>query len=477
MRLAAKATLYALPIVVVDVTRTETLAYSGAKPDRFFNRPVLANANSRTVVRPNVDTLYSTAWLDLSTQPMVLTLPPGHGRFFVVQCMDAWSNVFADPGTRTLRDRGATYLLVGPGWHGHLPAGMTRLQAPTPMVWVLARIYVYGDTDLPAARLLQSRMDVRPLSRLSDRSFHSTYPHLLRPTVKPETMHHVLEAMGPQAFFQRFMKLAAMNPAVPADPVFVRTVLQPLGLTSGSWGRVGERARRALAAAYRRVLDRLAGRGPPLMLLRQRRVNGWRLPPAGPQGSFGNRYALRAKVALLGLAQALREDAVYFNAGMDGAGNPLDGSRSYRITFAPGTLPPVQAFWSLTLYDSRGYLIPNRYARYAVSSAAALHRDPDGSTVIYLQPDPPDPAHGANWLPTPAGRAYQLSLRCYWPDATLLDDQWAPPPIAPSAATPPACGRSPHTSRPASATRSPSPSRCAPCAATAPAAHADRAPC
>ncbi len=432
MRLATEATLYALPIVIMDITRTETLAYPGAEPDRFFNRPVLANANSRTVVRPNVDTLYSTAWLDLSVQPMILTLPPSHGRFFVVQCMDAWSNVFADPGTRTQGDGGATYALVGPGWHGHLPPGMAKLQAPTPMVWVLARIYLGGRTNLPAARLLQTRLDVRPLSRLNDPSFHSTYPHILVPPAKPRTMRHALQAMGAQLFFERFMKLAAANPAVPADPVFVQTVLRPLGLASGSWQGIGAPERRALAAAYERVLGGPEGRQAPITNLRRPNVNGWRLPPEGSQGSFGRRYAARAAVALLGLAQALPADALYFNTSVDGSGADLDGSRKYRIIFAPGSAPPDGAFWSITLYDDRGYLIPNRYRRYAVSSGAALTRDPDGSVVIYLQPDRPDAVRRANWIPTPQGQRYQLSLRCYWPAAAVLDGRWAPPPVVPA---------------------------------------------
>jgi hypothetical protein len=136
---ADDAALYALPLVIMDLTREQFFAgpiAADATPNRFLHIPILANPSFRSVVRPNVDTLYSTAWLDVSDEPVLLTLPPSNGRYFLVQCMDAWTNVFAAPGIRTLGDTGATYAIVGPGWHGQLPANIEVLHAPTRMVWV-----------------------------------------------------------------------------------------------------------------------------------------------------------------------------------------------------------------------------------------------------------------------------------------------------------------------------------------------------
>jgi hypothetical protein len=168
---ADRAAMYALPLVIMDLTREQFFAgatAADATPDRFLHIPVLANPSFRSVVRPNVDTLYSTAWLDLRADPVLLTVPPSSGRYFLVQCMDAWTNVFAAPGIRTLGDRGATYAIVGPDWRGPPPAGAEIVHAPTRMVWVLARVYVREPADLAAARAFQRQLDLRPSSRAND---------------------------------------------------------------------------------------------------------------------------------------------------------------------------------------------------------------------------------------------------------------------------------------------------------------------
>lgn len=432
-RQAVQATLYALPLVIMDLTRQEMLAYPGAKPDRFVNRPIIANTGSRTVVRPNVDTLYSSAWLDLSAGPMILTLPASRGRFFVVQCMDAWTNVFADPGTRTRGDKPASYVIVGPDWHGRLLRGVKALRAPTRMVWVLARIYVRNAADLAAARRFQSHLDVRPLSRSHDPFYHSVYPGPLLRRAEHPTMIAVLKRLGAGMFFERFMNLAKTNAPVPRDPRFEAQILAPLGLIAHgprTWQGLRPSDRRALTEGFELALRMLNGPGRP-QRLQPRRVNGWNLPGARPQGSFGRHYTARAVVAMLGLAEALRADALYFKATADSDGEPLDGSREYRLTFPPGQTPPARAFWSLTAYDEQGYLVANPYGRYGVRSGGTLLRQPDGSLVIYLQPRPPVPADRGNWIPTPPGRTYQMTLRCYWPDAVLLQGRWLPPPLVP----------------------------------------------
>jgi hypothetical protein len=428
---AVQATLYALPLVIMDLTRQEMLAYPGAKPDRFVNRPIIANAGSRTVVRPNVDTLYSSAWLDLSAGPMILTLPASSGRFYVVQCMDAWTNVFADPGTRALGDKAASYVIVDPDWHGRLPRGVKVLRAPTRMVWVLARIYVRNAPDLAAARRFQRRLDVRPFNRSYDPFYHSVYPGPRARQEERPTMIAVLRRMGAEMFFERFMSLAKTNAPVPADRRFEAEVLAPFGLIASAprtWQSLGPSDRRVLTEGFELALRML---NRPGSLLQPRRVNGWNLPGARPQGSFGTHYAARAVVAVLGLGEAPRADALYFQAIADAGGEPLDGSREYHLTFPTGQTPPARAFWSLTAYDEQGYLIANTYDRYGVRSGDTLLRQPDGSLVIYLQPRPPVAADRGNWIPTPPGRTYQMTLRCYWPDASLLERRWLPPPLIP----------------------------------------------
>jgi hypothetical protein len=439
VRLAALATLYALPIVVMDLTRQRMLAYPGAKANRFINNPRLANASSRTVVRPNVDTLYSSAWLDLSAGPMLLSLPPAHGEYFIVQCMDAWTNVFASPSSRTIGDRAVRYLIVGPNWHGRRPPGVPVIRAPTRMVWVLARIYVANTKDLLPARRFQSGLDIRPLSRVNDPLYHSIYPRA-HPRAVGAPLLATLRRMGPRAYFHLFRRLERANPAVPPDPQFASRVLEPLGLGSGDSARErrdSERDRRILGAGYELALRGLGELERRHALLRRTSMKGWTTPGrGGPQGVFGRHYVVRAIVALWALAEGRRNDAVYFNAITDDNGKLLDGSRSYTLAFPPGGTPPVHAFWSLTLYDEQGFLVANPYSRYGVSSRDSLHVRSDGSLVIRLQPDRPASTRlRANWIPTPAGHSYQLTLRCYWPASALLRGHWMPPAIVPKTVT------------------------------------------
>jgi hypothetical protein len=429
----ARAALYALPLVIMDLTREESLAASGATPNQFFHVPVLANDSFRTVVRPNVDTLYSSAWLDLTAEPVVMTLPPSDGRFFMIQCMDAWTNVFADPGVRTLGNKAATYEIVGPDWHGPTLAGAEEIRAPTRMVWVLARVFAGSREDLPAARAYQSKLDIRPLSRVNDPAFQPAYPRPGGRKINP-IMMDVLKDMGAEAFFERFMVLTVANPAAAEDAPFIKEVLDPLGMTPGrqqAWERIDPSDRRALAAALEHVLEMMFSDRVSFhwQWRNRQQVNGWDLPSQQPGGVFGTRYPARAAVAALGLAAKVHADGIHFGARVDATGSRLNGGRAYRLTFGPGGAPPARAFWSLTLYDDKGYLVANPFRRYAARPGEGLVYEPDGSLVIYLQPDDPGSDHRLNWLPTPPGQTYELSLRAYWPNEALLNGQWTPPPV------------------------------------------------
>lgn len=434
---AEDAALYALPLVVMDLTREQFFSdpvSADAAPGQFLHIPILANPTFRSVVRPNVDTLYSAAWLDLGAEPVLLSLPPSDGRYYLIQCMDAWTNVFAAPGIRTLGNRAARYAIVGPTWRGEVPPGVEVLRAATRMVWVLGRVYVRDAADLPAARAFQRKLDLRPASRAGDASFTGASPHPPGPTPR-RIMRDRLHDLGAEAFYERFTRLTVDNPPAADDAPFVRSVLAPLGVAPGAaihWASLPEANRRALSDGLARTLAALSDRA---QLDRQRPVQptGWSsLAATVAQGTYGTSYRVRAAVAAVGLGANLRADAVYLNANIDGNREPLDGSKRYRLRFAPGQAPPVRAFWSITLYDEQGYLIPNPAERHAVKSGDALTREADGSIVLLLQPDDPGPDHRASWLPTPPQRRFELSLRAYWPDAALLDGAWTPPAVLPA---------------------------------------------
>jgi hypothetical protein len=364
----------------------------------------------------------------------LLTVPSSNGRFFMIQCMDAWTNVFADPGIRTLGNKAVTYAILGPGWHGPLPAGVMTLRSPTSYAWLLARVYVRDDADLEAARAFQASLTVVPLSPTPAAPVLPHRPNTRLQGSHRPTMMELLAKAPPEVFFNRFLKLAADNPPVPTDPAFIENVLEPLGLASRtppSWETLTPAVRDALTSAYGRVVKMLSDRAT-LEAGNQRKVNGWTSLGDNPHGNFGTNYSVRAAVAAFGLAAKVEADGTTFNAIADRAGNRLDGSKMYRLTFQKGQTPPTHAFWSVTLYNDKGYLVPNPFNHYDVNSERDLTYERDGSLIIYLQPDDPGVEHRANWIPTPQSQMYELALRCYWPGDAILKHQWTPPAIVAS---------------------------------------------
>jgi len=429
--LAAEAYLYAMPLVLMDVTREETFKHPAARaaePNRMYNIPILADARFRTVIRPNVDTLYSIAWLRLEQEPLVLTVPANEGRYFVVQFMDAWTNVFAAPGIRTLGDRPARFFIVGPDYKGETPGGMERIVAPTDMVWILARVHARDNADLRAAQVLQHRIDLRPLSRLGDGGFGPILPDPAGRDAKRSEPLEIVRAMDTSEFFRRFIALTAKNPPAPADAPFIGRVLEPLGLSPAkplSWHRLPADTRRQLERGKTAVWKVLTERAA---VEKSRTPTGWAgFEAVGKIGAYGTDYKTRAGVAAFGLAANLPQDAVYLNASVDGEGRDLEGGKAYRLRFAAGETPPVRGFWSITLYDREGYLVEHPLQRYAIKQFDPLVYEPDGSLILHIQPDDPGPARRANWLPSPKSGRFVLSLRAYWPDRRILERDWMPP--------------------------------------------------
>jgi hypothetical protein len=397
-----EALIYAFPLWEIARTRHADFAHADPAlrmtPNTVRHDRALCDHTSRWITTPNNDTLYSRAWLDLSGGPVRVTVdaqPPG--RYWSVALMDAYSNHFAMLGTRLDGVGPVTVTLVGPRHAGPLPAGRV-LRTPGDDVWLLGRWIVDGPADLPAAQAMQDRLHVAASG--------AAHPARVVPA----------DLGSPANLLAVVNEQLARNPPPAADAAVLERCAA-LGLRSGDTD-AGARLAPALHEAWRERLAlalptiRRAGAAGALS------VQGWTVRP--PElGNFGTNYALRAAVALGGLAALEPIEAAYASRRTDARGEALTGQRRYRLRVPPQGLP-IDAFWSLTMYeatrDGRLFFVDNPIGRYAVGDrTAGLRRSADGALEILMQHEPPsDPALRANWLPAPAG-PFVLSLRAYLP--------------------------------------------------------------
>ena len=415
-QIAEDAYIYAYPLVLMENTR-------GTMPvNQFTHAPRFPLPENRRIVRPNADTLYSTAWLDLSKEPILIHVPDSGGRFYLLQFMDAWTETFADPGKRTTGTAESWFALVGPNWTGTLPKDVKRYDSPTNIVWLLGRTQTNGPSDYDNVHAFQKGMLLMPLSAYPNGK-QTLGSALAFGNASGATPPDQLKAMDPIAFFTAFAKAMKANPPHPADAPIVHE-LALLGivpdqdfdaskLTPEQRQAIQEGAQ-AASAHVERMISATAATKP-----------GW----AGYNkaiGRYGTNYIARTAIARFGLGANPPEDAIYLNCSADGTGQPLNGSNRYRVHFDKGSLPPVRAFWSLTAYDQGGYFIKNPVNRYAIGDRDPLKINPDGSLDIYIQAQTPGPDRESNWLPSGEG-IFNLTIRLYWPEEAILSGTWHPP--------------------------------------------------
>jgi hypothetical protein len=390
------------------------MAHVSAFPDASF----------RLIVRPNADTLYSNAWIDVSKEPMLLHVPDSGGRFYLLQFMDAWTETFADPGKRTTGTGEAWFALVGPGWHGQLPPGVTRLDAPTNQIWLLGRTQTNGASDYDNVHKFQHGMLLVPLSQFPGKVEppHSPVPQRSETgTPVPER----IKAMDAMQFFTIFAKALKSNPPHKEDEPMVEQ-LGRIGIVPGQdfdASKLTPEQVAGLNEGVRVAVTKIEG----FVTTGAAHKPGWN-SFQGELGRYGTNYSARAITARVAVGANPPEDAVYISDSTDSSGAPLNGSMRYRIHFPSGKLPPVRAFWSVTAYDKDGYFIANTINRYAIGDRDQLKFNPDGSVDLYIQDQNPGADRDANWLPSGAG-IFNLTLRLYWPEAAILNGGWQPPAV------------------------------------------------
>jgi hypothetical protein len=429
--LATDAYIYGYPLVTMEMTRrviTNVAAPEGthAPMGQIIKLREYPNASFRDVTAPNADTLYTTAFFDVGKEPWVLSIPDMKERYYLMPMLDGWTTVFQVPGKRTTGTNAQTYAITGPGWTGTLPAGVREYKSPTNLVWLLGRIYCTGTpADYAAVHALQDEVKLVPLSSYGKP--YSPPPGRVDPTVDMKTpVRDQVNRMDAVAYFMLLAQLMKTNPPAAADaPELAR--FAKIGLVPGrdfdASKLKADFAKRIPEVAFDRIMLQFK------INKDVKDVNGWGFTTK--TGVYGTDYLMRALVTAVGLGANRPQDAVYPTSLKDAKGDAYDGANKYVIHFDKGQMPPVEGFWSVTMYDSRYFFVANPISRYSISPRQNLKSNADGSVDIYVQKDSPAADKESNWLPAPTGK-FILMLRMYWPDESdpsILDGTWTIPPV------------------------------------------------
>jgi hypothetical protein len=443
--LAVQACVYAWPLFEMHRMRSATSArkaqgqgFAGDRPESlqrwcnlFTHERALLTAGKSRVVMPNNDTLYANAWLDLSQQPLVISMPDTGSRYYVLGFLDYYTNPFAHLGTRTTGNRARSVLVSGPGWSGEVPEAFQaegcHVRSSTDWVWIIGRILVDGVPDVPEVNALQDQFSMQTLS-----DWRAGRPSPAR------RFDARFEARAPLtgSRFRAMVNDAMAHCPPPSSDALLVAQFKPLGLGVGAQ-ETGECpdpvADHALERALATVQTMLQGSEASVFGASDdadilARGPAWRMP-AYLGESFGHKLLRRAFVARQGIGQLSTAEAAYLRCETDSLGQQLQGRRRYAMRFGPDQMPPVGAFWSITLYRSSDYfLVENPIERYSIGDRTpGLVRDDDGGLTLTIAAQAPlDARSQANWLPS-CEEAFFLCLRAYLPLPPLLDGTYQLP--------------------------------------------------
>jgi hypothetical protein len=438
--IAVDAYVYFYSLVTMDVTRRQFTNIEPGKElgkgpmNMFANVPEYPTADFKGVVRPNFDTLYSISYLDLTKEPVIVSVPDTDGRYYLLPMLDMWSDVFASPGWRTTGTQAGNFLVAPAGWRPDLrdrfieefklPKETRRIDAPTPYVWIIGRTKTDGPQDYNAVHKIQAGFKVTPLSDWgrTPRPIEVKIDTSVDMKTPPKLQ---VDAMPASKYFAYAAELLKVNPPHLTDEPIIAQ-MRRIGIEPGKTfdiEKVSPAVRKGLEAAPAAAQKLMEWKVPTIA----RVVNQWSMN-TDTMGVYGNYYLKRAIVAQIGLGANLPEDAIYpLNLG-DENGRPLEGSSRYVLHFEKDATPPINAFWSVTLYDPEGFQVANSLNRFAVSSWMPFKYNADGSLDLFFQNESPGADKEANWLPAPKGD-FNLTMRLYSPKSEALTGEWNPPAI------------------------------------------------
>lgn len=428
--IAREAYVYGFPMVdnyriqhayFVDATNPE---YKGPW-NKIVNVPRVYTPADTAIQTPNSDTPYSFVGLDLRAEPYVITVPPiEKDRYFSVQLIDWYTFNFDYIGSRTTGNDGGSFLVAGPGWQGETPAGIDKVfHAETEFVFPLVRTQLFDPADIENVKTIQAGYRVEPLSAFADRPAPPAAPAIdFLPPLTPD------EEKTSLAFFEQLNFILQFTPTVPSETELMARFAE-IGVGAGKPFDPDALTPETRTAMEQGIADAWADFATLKKRIDTGEVTSGQL--FGTRGYLKNDYLYRMAGAVLGIYGNSREEAIYPAYAVDATGAPLSGASRYTVHFAADALPPVNAFWSLTMYElPQSLLVANPLDRYLLNAPmlGQFVKDADGGLTFYIQHDSPGADKEANWLPAPEGPFF-VAMRLYWPKEAALDGSWEHPPM------------------------------------------------
>ena len=433
-KIAAEAFVYAFPMVMsygifYEYFVDKSSGQYKTSMNQLFNEANVFTPKDTAVVTPNSDTPYSFIATDQRAEPIVLTMPAvENGRYYSVQLVDLYTFNYGYIGSRATGNGAGSYLIAGPAWKGETPPGIKKVfRSETDFSLAIYRTQLFNPADIDNVKKIQAGYKAQTLSQFLNRPAPPAAPEVKWPKIDK-----ALAEADPFAYLGFLLQfcppVGAANVETPQRARFAK-----IGIEAGKPFPIGtltpeRKAELEMGAksGIEKIKQRLATIGA--------NENGWRVATSG----FGNRAlykgdsTLRAAAAMAGIFGNDAAEALYPLLAADSEGNKPDAGKSnYTLTFPAGKLPPVNAFWSVTMYDGKTQLlVANPLNRYLINSPMlpTLKKNPDGSLTIYMQKDPPSGDKASNWLPAPDGPIY-VAMRLYWPKEAALKGAWKPPAV------------------------------------------------
>ncbi|MGO7728070.1 DUF1254 domain-containing protein [Rhizobium johnstonii] len=428
--LGMESYVFGYPLVMMDVTRDVLTAAPAPNADgtaapinQLAKMPTYVSPDFKNVVRISLNSLWTTGWLDLENDPIVLSVPDTKDRYYVFSIMNMWTDVFGSAGKRTTGTSPGHFLIVGPNWKGTAPADIKEtFRSSTRYAWALGQTQANGPEDFAAVNAIQAGYKLTPLSAWGK---PYTPPKKVRVNGKVDvkiTPPDQVAQMDAGTFFNRLATAMKDNPPYAEDTRALKR-LHRLGIEPGKPFDISK-VHRGIAAGLQKAVKEVQIKMAE-GVTKLKNVNGW--INMVNLGRYGTDYNTRAGVAYMGLGADMCEDTVYPTAYVDGDGHLFDSANAYVMRFEKDQLPPTNGTWSVSQYKGNFYE-RNILDRYAIAPWMPLQFNPDGSLDIYLQATSPGKDKESNWLPTPLGQ-FNLTLRNYFPERAAYDGSYKIPPV------------------------------------------------